>query len=151
MAYPATLGQMFGKTAASGGFWGGFLTLFTPGGVFYSILYFILIIAFTFFYTEIQFNPIEVSNNIKNNGGFIPGIRPGRPTSEFIAKVLHRITWIGAFIIAMIAILPTFFTKINPAFSFGGTSILIVIGVCLETVKQIESQMLMRHYKGFLD
>ncbi len=151
MAFPSTLGQMFGKTAASGGFWGGFISFFSPGNVFYSILYFLLIIAFTFFYTEIQFNPIEVANNIKNNGGFIPGIRPGKPTSEFIAKVLHRITWIGAIIIALIAVLPSLLTKINPAFSFGGTSILIVIGVALETTKQIESQMLMRHYKGFLE
>lgn len=151
MAFPATLGQMFGKDAASGGVWGGIISWFSPGHPFYSILYFLLIIAFTFFYTEIQFNPIEVSNNIKNNGGFVPGLRPGKPTSEFIAKVLHRITWVGAFVIAMIAILPTFFTRINPAFSFGGTSILIVIGVALETVRQIESQMLMRHYKGFLD
>lgn len=151
MAFPSTLGQMFGKDAASGGFWGGFISFFSPGNVFYSILYFLLIIAFTFFYTEIQFNPIEVANNIKNNGGFIPGIRPGKPTSEFIAKVLHRITWIGAVIIALIAVLPSLLTKINPAFSFGGTSILIVIGVALETVKQIESQMLMRHYKGFLE
>lgn len=151
MAFPSTLGQMFGKDAASGGFWGGFISFFSPGNVFYSILYFLLIIAFTFFYTEIQFNPIEVANNIKSNGGFIPGIRPGKPTSEFIAKVLHRITWIGAVIIALIAVLPSLLTKINPAFSFGGTSILIVIGVALETVKQIESQMLMRHYKGFLE
>lgn len=151
MAFPSTLGQMFGKDAASGGFWGGFISFFSPGNVFYSILYFILIVAFTFFYTEIQFNPIEVANNIKNNGGFVPGIRPGKPTSEFIAKVLHRITWIGAVIIALIAVLPSLLTQINPAFSFGGTSILIVIGVALETTKQIESQMLMRHYKGFLE
>lgn len=151
MAFPSTLGQMFGKDAASGGFWGGFISFFSPGNVFYSILYFILIVAFTFFYTEIQFNPIEVANNIKNNGGFVPGIRPGKPTSEFIAKVLHRITWIGAVVIALIAVLPSLLTKINPAFSFGGTSLLIVIGVALETTKQIESQMLMRHYKGFLE
>ena len=151
MAFPSTLGQMFGKDAASGGFWGGFISFFSPGNVFYSILYFVLIVAFTFFYTEIQFNPIEVANNIKNNGGFVPGIRPGKPTSEFIAKVLHRITWIGAVVIALIAVLPSLLTKINPAFSFGGTSLLIVIGVALETTKQIESQMLMRHYKGFLE
>ncbi len=151
MAFPATIGQMFGITASSGGFMAGLIKWFSPGHWFYSIFYFILIIAFTFFYTEIQFNPIEVANNIKTNGGFIPGIRPGKPTSDFIGMILSRITLIGAIVIALIAILPTFLTAINPAFSFGGTSLLIVVGVALETVKQIESQMLMRHYKGFLE
>ena len=151
MAFPSTIGQMFGVDAASGGFFAGLIKWFTPGHWFYSVLYFILIIGFTFFYTEIQFNPIEVSNNIKNNGGFVPGIRPGKPTSDFIRMILSRITLVGALFIALIAVLPTFLSAINPAFSFGGTSILIVIGVALETTKQIESQMLMRHYKGFLE
>ena len=151
MAFPATIGQMFGVQSGDPGFFGGLIKFFSPGHWFYSVFYFILIIAFTFFYTEIQFNPIEVANNIKNNGGFIPGIRPGRPTSDFIRMVLSRITLIGALIIALIAVLPSLLTFINPAFSFGGTSVLIVVGVALETVKQIESQMLMRHYKGFLE
>lgn len=151
MAFPATIGQMFGVQAGDAGFLGGLIKWFSPGHWFYSVLYFILIIAFTFFYTEIQFNPIEVANNIKNNGGFIPGIRPGKPTSDFIRMILSRITLIGALIIALIAVLPSLLTFINPAFSFGGTSVLIVVGVALETVKQIESQMLMRHYKGFLE
>ena len=151
MAFPSTIGQMFGVQAGDPGFLGGLIKWFSPGHWFYSVIYFILIIAFTFFYTEIQFNPVEVANNIKNNGGFIPGIRPGRPTSDFIRMILSRITLIGALIIALIAVLPSLLTFINPAFSFGGTSVLIVVGVALETVKQIESQMLMRHYKGFLD
>jgi len=151
MAFPATIGQMFGVQGGDPGFLGGLIKWFSPGHWFYSVIYFILIIAFTFFYTEIQFNPIEVSNNIKNNGGFIPGIRPGRPTSDFIRMILSRITLIGALIIALIAVLPSLLTFINPAFSFGGTSVLIMVGVALETVKQIESQMLMRHYKGFLE
>ena len=151
MAFPSTIGQMFGVDAASGGFFAGLIKWFTPGHWFYSVLYFILIIGFTFFYTEIQFNPIEVSNNIKNNGGFVPGIRPGKPTSDFIRMILSRITLVGALFIALIAVLPTFLSAINPAFSFGGTSLLIVVGVALETTKQIESQMLMRHYKGFLE
>ena len=151
MAFPATIGQMFGKTAASGGFWGGLIGFFSPGSVWYSIIYFILIILFTFFYTEIQFNPIEIANNMKNNGGFVPGLRPGKPTSDFIRMILNRITMIGAIFIALVAVLPSLLANLNPAFAFGGTSLLIVVGVALETVKQIESQMLMRHYKGFLE
>jgi preprotein translocase subunit SecY len=152
MAFPATIAQMFGKTAATPGFWGGFVKFFSPGtSVFYPLVYFILIILFTFFYTEIQFNPIEIANNMKNNGGLIPGIRQGKPTSDFIRMILNRVTLIGAVFIALIAVMPTMLTSINPAFAFGGTSLLIVVGVALETVKQIESQMLMRHYKGFLD
>ena len=151
MAFPGTIGQMFGKTAASGGFWGGLINFFSPGNVCYYIIYFILIILFTFFYTEIQFNPIEIANNIKNNGGSVAGLRPGRPTSDFIRMILNRITMIGAIFIALIAVMPSLLANINPAFAFGGTSLLIVVGVALETVKQIESQMLMRHYKGFLE
>lgn len=151
MAFPATVAQMFGKTAQTAGFWGGFVKFFSPGNALYSVIYFVLIILFTFFYTEIQFNPIEIANNMKNNGGFIPGIRPGKPSSDFIRMILSRITLIGAVFIALIAVMPTMLTSINPAFAFGGTSLLIVVGVALETVKQIESQMLMRHYKGFLE
>jgi preprotein translocase subunit SecY len=151
MAFPATVAQMFGKTAQTAGFWGGFVKFFSPGNALYSVIYFVLIILFTFFYTEIQFNPIEIANNMKNNGGFIPGIRPGKPSSDFIRMILSRITLIGAIFIALIAVMPTMLTSINPAFAFGGTSLLIVVGVALETVKQIESQMLMRHYKGFLE
>ena len=151
MAFPATIASMFGHTASSAGFWGGFVRAVSPGNWWYSIIYFILIILFTFFYTEIQFNPIEIANNMKNNGGFVSGIRPGKPTSDFIRMILSRITLVGAVFIALIAVLPTLLTSVNPAFAFGGTSLLIVVGVALETVKQIESQMLMRHYKGFLE
>ena len=116
-------------------------------------MYFLLIIFFTYFYTAIQFNPIEMSNNMKKNGGFIPGIRPGRPTSEYISKVLSRITLVGAIFLGLIAILPIFLNlALNiQNFSIGGTSLLILVGVALETVKNIESQMLVRHYKGFLE
>lgn len=122
-----------------------------PGIWIYSILNILLIIFFTYFYTAIQFNPVEYSKNLKQNGGFIPGIRPGKPTSEFLNKVMTRITLVGAISLAFIATLPTLifsFTSLN--IRFGGTALLIVVGVALETVKQIESQMLMRHYKGFL-
>lgn len=149
MAFPATIAQMFG--GATSGFWAGFLQVFTPGSPWYSLIYFILIILFTFFYTELQFNPVEIANNMKNNGGFVPGLRPGKPTSDFIRMVLNRITLIGAIFIALIAVLPTLLSHINPAFAFGGSSLIIVVGVAIETVKQIESQMLMRHYKGFLE
>ena len=118
-----------------------------------SILSGFLVMFFTFFYTFIQFNPIELANNMKKNGGFIPGIRPGKPTSDYITKVLNRITWFSAIFLALIQILPAILqvvTKIRGVW-FAGTSVLILVGVALETVKQIESQMLMRHYKGFLE
>jgi preprotein translocase subunit SecY len=118
-----------------------------------SILSGLLVMFFTFFYTFIQFNPIELANNMKKNGGFIPGIRPGKPTSDYITKVLNRITWFSALFLALIQIMPSLIgaiTKIQGVW-FAGTSVLILVGVALDTVKQIESQMLMRHYKGFLE
>lgn len=119
--------------------------------VLYNVLYAILIFAFTFFYTNITFNPIEVSDRLKTNGGFIPGIRPGKPTAEYLGKSLNKITIVGGLFLAGIAILPNFLGAItNTSFSFGGTSLLIVVSVSLETMKQIEAQMLMRHYEGFL-
>lgn len=119
----------------------------------YAILYAILIVGFTFFYTYVQFNPIELANNMKKNGGFIPGIRPGKPTSEYIAKVLNRITWFGALFLAAITLFPYLIGWITGVEGvwFAGTSVLILVGVALDTVRQIESQMLMRHYKGFLE
>ncbi|WP_066502398.1 preprotein translocase subunit SecY [Abyssisolibacter fermentans] len=123
----------------------------TVGIWIYSLLNFILILGFTYFYTMIQFNPVEYSNNLKQYGGFIPGIRPGKPTSEFLSKVLNRITFIGAVALALIATIPLLVnTQSGITLSFSGTSLLIVVGVALETVKQIEAQMQMRHYKGFL-
>ena len=116
-----------------------------------ALVYLVLIMAFTFFYTYATFNPAEVSNNIKKNGGFIPGIRAGKPTTEYLSSIISKLTWFGGFFLALIAILPMLlrFTSLNIA--FGGTSILIVVGVALETVQQIESQLVMRHYKGFLE
>ena len=153
MAFPGTIASFFGKSAQSGGFWGGFLWVFSGQSWIYAVLYFLLIIFFTYFYTAIQFNPIEMSNNMKKNGGFIPGIRPGKPTSDYIANVLSRVTLCGAFFLAIIAVIPIFMNlglHISN-FSIGGTSLLIVVGVALETVQNMESQMLMRHYKGFLE
>ena len=152
ISFPATIAQFVGVTANSGGFWGGFLKVFSQGSPVYMTLYFILIIFFTYFYTEMQYNPIEMANNMKKNGGFIPGIRPGKPTSDFIRSVLNKITLVGAIFLALVAVLPMLLTNsVGAGIAFGGTSVLIMVGVALETVKQLESQMMMRHYKGFLD
>lgn len=153
MSFPGTIAGFFGVRAGDAGFWGGFLKVFSSDSWVYAILYFLLILFFTYFYTAIQFNPIEMSNNMKKNGGFIPGIRPGRPTSDYISKVLSRITLAGAIFLGFIAVLPIFMNLglHIQNFSIGGTSLLIMVGVALETVKDIESQMLMRHYKGFLE
>ncbi len=153
LSFPGTVAAFFGKSAASGGFWGGFLKILSPDNWFYGVLYFLLILFFTYFYTAIQFNPIEMANNMKKSGGFIPGIRPGRPTSDYITKVLSKITMAGAIFLGFIAVLPIFMNMALDIknFAIGGTSLLIVVGVALETVKQLESQMLMRHYKGFLE
>ena len=135
------------------GFWEGFFNAFSPNGWLYSVLYFLLIIMFSYFYLTIQYNPVEMANNLRQNNGTIPGIRPGKPTSEFIAKILSKITLIGALFLALIALLPIVYAALTgmSGLSLGGTSILIIVGVALETMKQLESQMLMRHYKGFLD
>ena len=135
---------------------GWFIKFFDTDGVPYIVLYFLLIIFFSYFYSTIQFNPIEVANNLKKNGGFIPGFRAGKPTSEFIQKVLNKITMFGAIYLAIIAIVPLIIsacsaTAKSSGISLGGTSVIIVVGVALETVRALESQMLMRHYKGFLE
>ena len=152
ISFPATICQFFGVTAQSGGFWGGFLRIMSQTSPVYAVIYFLLIIFFTYFYTEMQYNPIEMANNIKQNGGQIPGLRPGRTTSDFIKSIINKITFVGAIFLALIAVLPMLLTAIFGAnVAFGGTSILIVVGVALETVKQLETQMVMRHYKGFLE
>ncbi len=132
--------------------WYKFFALFSTQGVFYAILYFVLIIGFAYFYATIQFNPVEMANNLRKNGGSIPGIRPGKPTIDFISKILSRITLMGAFFLSVIAILPIVVGRIGAMnISLGGTSMLILVGVALDTVQNLESQMMMRHYKGFLD
>ena len=149
LAIPQTLAFFFPNMAE--GVQRYFSTAQSPGIYIYTILNILLIIFFTYFYTAVQFNPFEYSNTLKENGGFIPGIRPGRPTAEYLNKVLNRITIAGAVALAIIATIPTLifsFTDLN--IYFGGTSLLIVTGVALETMKQVEAQMLMRHYKGFL-
>ena len=148
---PSTIGAF--AQPKEGGFWEGFLKAIDTSSVVYMIFYFLMIIAFSYFYATIQFNPIEISNNLKKNGGFIPGFRPGKPTSDFIRKVLNKVTLFGAVYLGIVAILPLIIGKIVnvSALSIGGTSVIIVVGVALETVQALESQMLMRQYKGFLE
>lgn len=155
LSLPPTI-QMFVKVK-EGGFWEGFFKIFESTHWAYGIMYFVLIIFFAYFYAAIQYNPIEIANNIRKNSGAIPGIRPGKPTSDYITKVLSRLTLVGALLLSVVALYPILFSQITGAFkhqvslSLGGTSVIILVGVALETVKQLESQMMMRHYKGFLD
>lgn len=161
MTFPAMIIPMFNNNIATAtGFWAGVykFSLATSSStvpVGYSIanaiVYLLLIVGFTFFYTYATFNPAEVSSNIKKNGGFIPGIRAGKPTTDYLSSIMSKLIWFGGIFLALIAILPMLlrFTSLN--FTFGGTTILIVVGVALETVQQLESLLVMRHYKGFLD
>ena len=147
---PATIAAFMGK-ATEDNWW--YVNVFDSTSVVYLIFYFILIIAFSYFYASVQYNPVEIANNLKKNGGFIPGFRPGKPTSDFIAKVITKITLFGAMFLAVVSILPILLGIIikDNTLAIGGTSIIIVVGVALETVNALEAQMLMRHYKGFLD
>jgi preprotein translocase subunit SecY len=125
--------------------------LFTPGAWLYSVFYGLMIIFFTYFYTAIIFNPVDIADNLKKSGGFIPGIRPGKHTAEFLDKILTRITLPGAVFLAFIAIVPfVLISTMNVSFFLGGTSVLIVVGVALDTIQQLESHLLMRHYDGFM-
>ncbi len=156
---PATIGMFVPSAQVEGSGWYNFLKAFDSTGWIYSIVYFLLIVLFSYFYNTIQFNPIEVSNNLKKNGGFVPGFRPGKPTSDFLAKVISRITMIGALYLAVVALLPAITggimhacgSTVGSRLAIGGTSVIIVVGVALETVKQLEAQLMMRHYKGFLE
>ena len=137
----------------SGGFGKAVLDAFSQTGWLYIVLYFLLIVMFAYFYMSIQYNPLEMANNLRQNNGTIPGIRPGKPTADFIAKILSKVTLIGALFLAFVALVPIIYTNVTGMYglSMGGTSIIIIVGVALETVKQLESQMMLRHYKGFLD
>jgi preprotein translocase subunit SecY len=146
---PATIAAFAGNTDT----WR-YRNLWSNTSVFYLIVYLVLIIAFSYFYATIQYNPVEISNNLRKNGGFIPGYRPGRPTSDFIKRVINKITLFGAIYLGIVAILPILTGMISSKFAsmaIGGTSVIIVVGVALETVRMLEAQMLMRHYKGFLE
>jgi preprotein translocase subunit SecY len=163
LSLPPTIRMFVDSKIKDGSGWDKFFDIFTAEHWVYSIIYFVMIIAFAYFYASIQYNPIEMSKNIRDNGGSIPGIRPGEPTSRYIGKILNRITLLGALLLSVVALFPIVFSQVTTFFlgmwqegasmnvSLGGTSIIILVGVALETVKQLESQMMMRHYKGFLD
>ena len=156
---PATIGMFVPSAQTEGSGWNTFLRIFDSNGLVYSIVYFLLIVLFSYFYNTIQFTPVEISNNLKKNGGFIPGFRPGKPTADFLQKVISRLTLFGALYLAVVALLPAITGNIMSALgssagsnlAIGGTSIIIVVGVALETTKALEAQLMMRHYKGFLE
>jgi preprotein translocase subunit SecY len=146
MAFPPTIGELIHSKAARD-----FSVFFNPNGTAYIIGESILIVLFTYFYTAVTFNPVEQADNLKKHGGFIPGVRPGRPTAEYLDRILARLTFPGALYLAAVAALPTILINQTSAnFFFGGTSILIVVGVALDTMKQLEAQLMMRNYEGFL-
>lgn len=167
LSLPATAQMFISADKYEGTFWETFFDWFQGDSWVYAVLYFLLIIFFAYFYSTIQYNPIEMANNLRKNNGAIPGIRPGRPTSDYIFRVLSRLTLIGALMLSVIALFPIIYSLIcdlaiqplpgasedsgGMTISLGGTSLIIMCGVALETVRQLESQMMMRHYKGFLD
>ena len=157
MSFPGIIAMLAGKTgensfimnALSQQNW---CSLENPGYSIGLLLYILLCVFFAYFYTSITFNPLEIANNMKRQGGFVPGIRPGKPTSDYLAKILNYIIFIGAIGLIIVAVIPIFFNGVfGASVSFGGTSLIIVVGVVLETIKQIEAQMVNRHYKGFLN
>lgn len=151
LSLPSILVTFFGEPKKA--FWQAVVGAFAQDSWFYIILYALMIVGFAFFYVTIQYNPVEMANNLRKNGGAIPGQRPGKPTADFIKRVLNKVTFIGALFLGVVALFPSVFGKLTGIYglTIGGTSIMIVVGVALETVQQIESQMMMRHYKGFLD
>ncbi|MDR0884224.1 MAG: preprotein translocase subunit SecY [Oscillospiraceae bacterium] len=165
LSLPPTIQMFVQSRIENNNFWKGFFEIFSQTHWVYGIFYFVLIIGFAYFYASIQYNPIEMSNNIRKQSGTIPGIRPGDPTAQYIRRILSKLTLLGALMISVVAIFPVLFSQLTTLFltkvfdfagggfniSLGGTSIIILVGVALETVKQLESQMMMRHYRGFLD
>ncbi len=150
LAIPSTIAAFV--TPNQDSFWAQLLVIFSPSHWVYGVVYLVLIVAFSYFYVAIQYNPVEIANNLKNNNGAIAGIRPGKPTSVFLQKVISKITFIGAIFLGVIAVFPILFTTFSGInISLGGTSIIIVVGVALDTMRQLESQLTMRHYKGFLE
>jgi len=164
LSLPPTVQMFVSNKIAEGSFWDKFFSIFKSDHWVYAIIYFLMIIGFAYFYASIQYNPIEMSNNIRKNSGTVPGIRPGEPTAKYIGKIINRIVLLGALMLSVVALFPILYSLVTTlvlkkffnyphgmSISLGGTSIIIMVGVALETVKQLESQMMMRHYKGFLD
>ncbi|MBP3664464.1 MAG: preprotein translocase subunit SecY, partial [Tyzzerella sp.] len=160
LSFPSIIMMLLGKSAGDG-IGGHILNALSqsnwcsPSKPWYTVgllVYILLVVFFAYFYTSITFNPLEVANNMKRQGGFVPGIRPGKPTSDYLAKILNYIIFIGAIGLIIVAVIPIFFNGVfGASVSFGGTSLIIVVGVVLETLKQMEAQMVNRHYKGFLN
>jgi preprotein translocase subunit SecY len=153
VSIPATVMALTGTGTEEGTFSYALRNFLDSKSIAYMVIYMLMIIGFSYFYSSIQFNPVEIANNLKKQGGFVPGFRPGKPTVDFIKKVLNKITLFGAIYLGIVAILPLLLGKVagSGSMSIGGTSIIIVVGVALETVKALETQMLMRQYKGFLE
>lgn len=158
MSLPSTISLFKPVYTDPDGFWqkfyNGFINFFNTRSLSYAVIYFILIIAFNYFYVSMQYNPIEIANNLRQSNGGIPGIRPGKPTSDYIQRVLSKITLVGAFFLGIIAIMPIFLVMADQnlgSLAMGGTTVLIVVSVALETVRTLESEMMMRHHKGFLE
>ncbi|MBE6716040.1 MAG: preprotein translocase subunit SecY [Ruminococcaceae bacterium] len=158
LSLPPTVEMFIQDKITDGSFWQTFFGWFKADSWVYGVIYFLLIIFFAYFYSSIQYNPVEMANNLAKNSGMIPGIRSGKPTAEYIAKIISKMVLLGALMLSVCALFPVIFSQITTAVgygdidvSIGGTSIIILVGVALETVSQIESQMMMRHYKGFLD
>ena len=158
LSLPPTIQLFVANKISEDSFLNTFFGWFEPTSVVYGVLYFLMIIFFAYFYAAIQYNPTEMANNIRSNSGTVPGIRPGKPTAQYIEKIISRIILLGALLLSVVALFPTVFTQVTSLvtehgmnISLGGTSIIIMVGVALETVKQLESQMMLRHYKGFLD
>ena len=157
MSLPATLALFWPVSADPQTGWqkfyAGFVRFFSYNSPWYAVLYFILIIAFNYFYVSMTYDPVQIANHLRQNNGGIPGIRPGKPTSDYISRILSKITLIGAVCLGLIAIFPILFNRALPNLniSMGGTSILIIVSVVLETVRTIESKMMMRHHRGFLE
>ncbi len=152
LSIPQTI-EMFTGKPEPGTFWAGFFKIFEYTHPVYATIYFILIILFSYFYVSIQYNPVEIANNLRQNNGGVPGIRPGQPTADYITRILSKLILVGALFLGVVAIFPIIFAQITGIgnLALGGTSILIVVSVALETVRQLESQMMMRHHKGFLE
>lgn len=151
LSIPQTIEMFTGEIKE--GFWAKFMDLFEYTHPVYATLYFILIILFSYFYVSMQYNPVEIANNLRQNNGGVPGLRPGKPTSDYITRILSKLIFVGALFLGVVAIFPIIFAQITHIgnLALGGTSILIVVSVALETVRQLESQLMMRHHKGFLE
>ncbi len=152
LSIPQTI-QMFTGEPEAGTFWYGFMRAFSQTSPIYATIYFVLIILFSYFYVSMQYNPVEIANNLRQNNGGVPGIRPGKPTSDYITRILSKLILVGALFLGIVALFPIIFAQVTnvQAVALGGTSILIVVSVALETVRQLESQLMMRHHKGFLE